>query len=90
MADRVSINVVRLAELLLDLPYVTARRAQRLLEVTFPTAQNAIDQLVQREICVEITGQRRNRVYYSPRVFDVVYGIRHMESQEDLDAAEPA
>jgi Fic family protein len=70
-------TVVRLAERLLDLPYVTASRIARELGVSFPTAQRAIDDLVAAGILEEITGQRRNRVYLSRGVMDVVYGGLH-------------
>lgn len=67
-------TVVRLAERLLDLPYVTASRIAGELGVSFPTAQRAVDDLVAAGILEEITGQRRNRVYLSRRVMDIVYG----------------
>jgi Fic family protein len=70
-------TVVRLAERLLDLPYVTASRIARELGVSFPTAQRAIDDLVAAGILEEITGQRRNRVYLSRGVMDIVYGGLH-------------
>ncbi len=73
LKERVSINVIRLAEHLLNIPYLTVRRAQRLLDVTFPTASSAIEALVDLDILTEITGQKRNRVYYSRALFDVVY-----------------
>lgn len=67
-------TAVRLAERLLDLPYVTASRIAGELGVSFPTAQRAVDDLVAAGILEEITGQRRNRVYLSRRVMDIVYG----------------
>lgn len=67
-------TAVRLAERLLDLPYVSASRMADELDVSFPTAQRAIDDLVEAGILEEITGQRRNRVYLSREVMDIVYG----------------
>lgn len=81
MADGVSVNVVRLAEQLLDRPFVTATQVQRDLGVSFPTAQKAIEHLVDRGILVEITGQQRNRIYHSPEVFDIVYGDAEATSE---------
>jgi len=72
--DRATNTTLRLAESLLDRPYVTAKRVQQQLEVTAPTAQKAIDALVDHEILMEITGQKRNRMYLSPRIMDAVYG----------------
>jgi len=73
LSDRVTNTTVRLAESLLDRPYVTARRVAKQFEVTAPTAQKAIDALVERDILEEITGQRRNRIYLSPRILEAVY-----------------
>lgn len=67
-------SVVRLAEQLFSTPIVTAARAEQLLEVTRPTAQAAINALMDRGELVETTGQGRNRTYYASRIFDAVYG----------------
>lgn len=75
LAARVTNTTVRLAESLLDRPYVTAKRVTRQFDVTAPTAQKAIDSLVGQGILAEVTGKKRNRVYLSPRIMDAVYGI---------------
>lgn len=67
-------SVVRLAEHLFSVPIVTAARAEQLLDVTRPTAQAAIDALVERGELEEITGRERNRIYEASRIFDAVYG----------------
>lgn len=67
-------SVVRLAEYLFSVPIVTAHRAEQLLGVTRPTAQAAIDALVERGELAEVTGRERNRVYEASRIFDAVYG----------------
>lgn len=67
-------TAVRLSERLLDLPYVTASRISNQLDVSFPTAQRAIDDLVEIGILEEVTGQKRNRVYLSQEIMDIVYG----------------
>ncbi len=66
-------TAIRLAERLLDQPYVTIPSVSRQLNVAFPTAQRAVDDLVNAGILEEITGQRRNRIYLSRRVMDIVY-----------------
>jgi Fic family protein len=71
---RATATALRLAERLLDRPYVTAPLVARLLDVTFPTAQKAIDDLQERGVLEEITGQRRNRVYAAPTVIEIAYG----------------
>lgn len=68
-------TTLRLAASLLDRPNVTAKRVTREFDVTAPTAQKAIDRLVDQGILTEVTGQKRNRVYLSPRIMDVVYGL---------------
>ncbi|MEX0599668.1 MAG: Fic family protein, partial [Rhodothermales bacterium] len=74
LAAKVTNTTLRLAESLLDRPYVTAKRVIRQFEVTAPTAQKAIHSLVDQGILTEVTGRKRNRVYLSPRIMDVVYG----------------
>lgn len=65
---------MRLAEYLFSVPIVTAPRVEQLLGVTRPTAQAAIDALVQRGDLAEVTGRERNRIYEASRIFDAVYG----------------
>lgn len=67
-------SVVRLAEQLFSVPVVTAARVEALIGVTRPTAQAAIDALVERGDLIETTGRERNRVYEAPAIFDAVYG----------------
>src|SRR5687767_11014009 len=67
-------SVVRLAEQLFSAPLVTAARVEQMLGVTRPTAQAAINALVDRDDLVEVTGRERHRVYEAPRIFEAVYG----------------
>lgn len=53
-------------DLLLRQPVVTARVVMRELEVSAPTAQSALQRLVDDGILLESTGHRRNRVYRAP------------------------
>lgn len=73
LEGRSTATALRLAERLLDRPYVTAPLVARLLDVTFPTAQKAIDDLQDYDVLEEITGQRRNRVYAAPSVIEIAY-----------------
>jgi Fic family protein len=75
LAAKVTNTTLRLAESLLDRPYVTAKRVTRQFDVTTPTAQKAIDSLVDQAILTEVTGRKRNRVYLSQRILDAVYGL---------------
>jgi len=55
-------------DLLLRQPVVTARVVVRELGVSAPTAQAALQRLVDDGILLESTGHRRNRVYRAPTV----------------------
>ncbi|MCY4371397.1 MAG: Fic family protein [bacterium] len=67
-------SVVRLAEHLFNLPFVTAKWAADTLEVSPPTAYSAINSLVERGDLVELGERRRNRIYQAPHIFEAVYG----------------
>jgi Fic family protein len=66
-------SVVRLGELLFAMPIITAPQVEHIVGVTRPTAQAAIDALIERGDLVEITGRRRSRVYEAPRILAAVY-----------------
>ena len=55
-------------DLLLRQPVVTARVVVRELGVSPPTAQAALQRLVEDGVLLESTGHRRNRVYRAPAV----------------------
>lgn len=67
-------SVIRLAEHLFSTPVVTAANAENVLGVSRPTAQSAINALVERGDLEEVTGRDRNRVYEAPQIFEAVYG----------------
>jgi len=78
-------SVIRLAEMLFAVPLVTAARVETLIGVTRPTAQSALDALVERGDLSEITGRSRSRIYRADAIFDTVYGPAHV----DPSAVEP-
>lgn len=80
--ERVSMTVVRTAELLFSTPYVSATSLAQSLDVTFPTAQSAIDHLAKRGDLVETTGRKRNRFYFAQGIFDAVYGTTEGQAPE--------
>lgn len=82
LADRAPITTVRTAELLFSTPYVSATSLARQLDVTFPTAQTAIDRLLERGELMETTGRKRNRFYFAQRIFDAVYGPLEVPDDE--------
>lgn len=80
--QKASVTVVRTAELLFNTPYVSATSLGDALQVTFPTAQSAIDHLVERGDLVETTGRKRNRFYFAQGIFEAVYGATEKPSEE--------
>lgn len=82
LAERAPVSAVRAAELLFSKPYISASSLAKDLDVTFPTAQSAIDLLVARGDLIETTGRKRNRFYFSQRIFDAVYGMNPETSDE--------
>jgi Fic family protein len=82
LVERAPMTAVRTAELLFSKPYISASSLAKDLDVTFPTAQSAIDLLVARGDLIETTGRKRNRFYFSQRIFDAVYGMNPEPSEE--------
>lgn len=68
-----TLTTIRLAERLIDRPYVSAPWVAQALDVTFPTAQAAIEALQERGHLREITGRARNRMYQASSIMDAVY-----------------
>ncbi|GAB3871449.1 Fic family protein [Terrabacter terrigena] len=66
LTARVGSTSWSMLDLLLRQPVVTARVVMRELEVSAPTAQSALQRLVDDGILLESTGHRRNRVYRAP------------------------
>jgi Fic family protein len=63
-----SANAVQLVDEVLASPFITVNGAMQALQVSFPTAQNAIKRLVEAGILQEVTGHRRNRVYRAQEI----------------------
>lgn len=74
LAEGRSNSVVRLAEQLFAVPLVTAAQIEKMIGVSRPTAQLAIDTLVERGDLAEVTGRARFRIYEAPAIFEAVYG----------------
>ncbi|REH40385.1 Fic family protein [Paraperlucidibaca baekdonensis] len=66
---RVDAAARRLPSLLLGYPVVTVRQVARLLTISFPAANKAIEQLVARGILTE-PSRRRNRVFYAHAILE--------------------
>lgn len=64
----------RLVEALFERPAITANQAKEILGVKYSSAQNSINRLDDLGILVEITNQRRNRVYFATEIIEIVEG----------------
>ena len=82
-----SVTAIRLAERLLEYPYVSASQVQGMLGVTNPTAQKAIRALEDRDILIELSGQQRYRFWYAPKVFELVYFVENDADVSDTGGA---
>jgi Fic family protein len=71
---RSSSLVLKLVDELFVDPVTTAARASKVLGVYQAAAQNNIDKLVRAGILREISGGRRNRVYFADRIAEAVVG----------------
>ena len=69
---RTSALLLKLVDQLFRNPFVNLASAGRLLDVRPQSAQNNINQLIQRGILAEITGQRRNRIYAARDVLRIL------------------
>lgn len=83
LEERVSSTVMRLMELLFSDPYVSTSFVSKALQVSSPTAQSAVDRLVQRGDLVESTGRKRGRFYFAPGIFEAVYGTDELPSANE-------
>lgn len=76
-------SVLVLAESLLVDPYVNTAHAMRVVAGSRPTAQKAIDTLVDLGVLVEMTGRQRHRMYFAPTIFEAIYGDFELPSDVD-------
>lgn len=84
LAEKAGLSVIRVAELLFSTPYVSATGLAATFNISFPTAQSAINALVVRGDLVESTGRRRNRFCFATAIFDAVYGTTVQPEQPTL------
>lgn len=65
-------SVSHLAMEIFTKPYLTVNEAQKLIDMSYGAANNAVDKLVDDEVLEEVTGQRRNRVFRAREVFRII------------------
>ena len=71
-AARASALLLKLMDSLFLNPFVNLARVRSILDVQAQSAQNNINQLIERHILVEVTGQKRNRVYAAMEVLRIL------------------
>jgi len=69
---RTSALLLKLVDDLFRNPFVNLARARSILSVQAQSAQNNINQLIERGILVEVTGQKRNRVYAAREIIRIL------------------
>lgn len=67
-----SVHTIRLFEYLPTMPKLTVERAVELLDVTYPTANTAVKNLVEAEILTETSGKARHRSYTYHRYVELL------------------
>lgn len=69
---RVPKSVNRLIEHLFANPIISISQLSKTWETPFPTVQRGVDCLIQKNILVEITGQRRNRLFVAHEILNTI------------------
>lgn len=69
---KVSPSTLALLDLTFVSPFLSVRAASKRLDISFPTAQKALDQLQSIGILEEATGQKRNRFYVARQLLNLL------------------
>jgi len=69
---RTSALLLKLVDNLFRNPFVNLARARAILDVQAQSAQNNINQLIERGILAEVTGKKRNRIYAAKGILQVL------------------
>lgn len=65
-------SVRRLAEALFAEPYFTVSEAAEMIDMTYQTANRAVERLVEDGVVTEITGNEQHRVFRAVEIMDIV------------------
>jgi len=65
-------SVQRLSTALFEQPYLTIPTAAEYIEMTYPTASDAVDRLVEDGVLVQVGDRERNREFVARDVMDIV------------------
>lgn len=69
---RVSVQTLQVVDDLFERPTTSVPRIEQRLSITYPTASRIVARLVQLGIVTEVTGRRRNRIYLSEPIFEIL------------------
>jgi cell filamentation protein, protein adenylyltransferase len=75
---RMSILAQNLVDQLFQQPAMNVGLAQKLLEVSFASAQNNVMRLVSMGILKEVTGRKRDRIFIAPEILQLT-GASHLD-----------
>ena len=64
--------VNRLIDYLFANPYISVSELSKAWRIPFPTVQRGVDYLIEKNILVEITGQRRNRLFVAHEILNSI------------------
>jgi predicted transcriptional regulator len=67
-----------LVDLLADNPFWTAKKVAERLHVAFTTAQRAVDRLEKISVLTQVSGVKRDRVYYARHIMDILDEPAHL------------
>jgi Fic family protein len=69
---RTSALVLRLVEQLFQSPYIAIPQAQKLLKVTYPSAQRSVERLVKLGVLKPVAQAAYGKMFVAPRILDIV------------------
>ena len=64
--------VNRLIDYLFANPYISVSELSKAWKMPFPTVQRGVDYLIEKDTLVEISGQRRNRLFVAHEIFNTI------------------
>lgn len=83
-------SVRRLSEAIFEQPYLTVREAEDLIDMSYQSANTAVDRLEADGVLEEITGNQKNRVFRAAEVMDIVErAASDVPDSDDIIATDP-
>ncbi len=70
--NKKNIKSLNIFESIFENPYITITNEAKRLKINYNTAKSAIDVLVELGILEEITGQKKNKVFFAMKILEIV------------------